>query len=114
MNRTFIGKDIAGYPINLKYPPNKEMFGDLYYAYKNVNREALFYDFAVMSYDVSFKYKGKQYYLVTCGDHAALCDEHFTEEYQTFPDEISLIENLLIDGVPLIDIIDDLEDMDVH
>lgn len=109
-----IGLDLGGYPMNLKYPPNRELYGNTYYGYKNVNQEALFYDFAVMSYDVSFKYKDKDYYLLTTEDHAALCDEHFNEEYEAFPSENNLIENLIIDGKPLIQIIDDLIEVEVY
>ena len=31
-----IGLDLGGYPMNLKYPPNRELYGNTYYGYKNV------------------------------------------------------------------------------
>jgi hypothetical protein len=42
------------------------------------------------------------------------CDEHFNEEYEVFPSENNLIENLIIDGKPLIQIIDDLIEVEVY
>lgn len=113
MTKICTGYDLFGHPFNKKYPPNKEKYGIMHDGYKNMNREALFYDFAVMCYDVSFRYKGKNYYLLTEKDHAAVCDEKFNKEYETFPDENTLIEQFKIDGKALIDIIDELEDVDV-
>ncbi len=42
----------------------------------------------------------------------ALSDEHFTEEYEVFPTANAFIENFKIDGKPLIDLIDELEDVE--
>lgn len=72
----------------------------------------LFYDFAVQFYDVSFKYNGKSYYLLTDEDHVAVCDERFTEEYETFSNANELIERFTIDGKPLLVLIDQLEDVE--
>ena len=110
--KSYIGYDDNGYPYNCKYPPNKEKYGDLFEGYKNKAEGVLFYDFGVQNYDVSFKYKGKDYYLLTEPDHVAVCDEHFTEEYEIYTDAMDLIENFKIDGRPLIDMMDEIEEID--
>ena len=76
----YIALDLCGYRYNKKYPPNKERFGESYGGYKNNAEEVLFYDFAVQFYDVSFKYKGKSYYLLTESDHVAVCDRREFDE----------------------------------
>lgn len=80
--------------------------------YANNARQVILYDFAVQGYDVEFKYDGKIYHLLYEPDHAALCDENYTEEYETFENPIDLVENLRINGHRLIDIIDDLKDVE--
>lgn len=108
----YIGYDLAGYPYNRKYPPTGDKSAVNNYGYPNTAREVLFYDFAVQGYDVKFVYNGKIYHLLYERDHAALCDDHYTKEYETFPDPNALIENLVIDGHKLIDIIDKIEDIE--
>lgn len=61
---------------------------------------------------MSFKYKGKDYYLLTEPDHVAVYDDHFTEEYEIYTDAMDLIENFKIDGRPLIDLMDEIEEID--
>lgn len=108
----YIALDLAGIRYNQKYPPNKKLYGDSYGGYKNNAEEVLFYDFAVLFYDVSFKYKGMPYYLLTDNDHVAVCDNHFTEEYETFANAVELIENYRIDGKTLLELIDYLEEVE--
>ena len=104
--------NLAGFRENAKYPPNYEKYGDEYYGYKNAAEEVLFYDYAVQNYDAQFVYKGKTYYLLRHEGHASVCDKHFTKEYQIFPSANELIEQFTIDGKPLIELIDELEDME--
>lgn len=108
----YIALDLSGYRFNKKYPPNKERYGDSYGGYKNNAEEVLFYDFAVQFYDVSFKYNGRSYYLLTDDDHVAVCDSNFTEEYETFKDAVELIEKYCIDGKSLLELIDFLEEVE--
>ena len=112
VHKYYIGYDDNGYPYNCKYPPNKEKYGDLFEGYKNKAEGVLFYDFGVQNYDVSFKYKGKDYYLLTEPDHVAVCDDHFTEEYEVYTDAMDLIENFEIDGKPLIELMEEIEEID--
>ena len=37
-------------------------------------------------------------------DHVAVCDEHFTKEYESYENAMTLIENFKIDGKPLIEL----------
>ena len=108
----YIALDLCGYRFDRKYPPNKERYGDTYGGYKNNAEEVLFYDFAVQFYDVSFKYNGRSYYLLTDDDHVAVCDSNFTEEYETFKDAVELIEKYCIDGKSLLELIDFLEEVE--
>ncbi len=104
--------DLDGYPMNAKYPPDIERYGGTFHGYPTDERETIFYNFAVQRYDLTFSYKGKIYYVVSSMDHVALCDEHFTEEYEVYPNANAFIENFKIDGRPLIDLIDELEDVE--
>lgn len=104
--------DDNGYPYNCKYPPNKEKYGDIYEGYKTWTEEVLFHRFGILCYDVCFVYKNNEYHLLKEYNYAAVCDEHCTEEYETFADEMALIENFKINGKPLIELIDDITEID--
>lgn len=108
----YVKKDLAGYWYNSKYPPNYEVNGSLYHGYKDSVEETLFYDFAVQRYDLRFTYKGKLYHFLSDSKHVAYCDEHYTVEYQVFPDGNAALEQFEIEGKPLIDLIDQLEDVE--
>lgn len=112
-----IGRDLLGYPFNRKYPPMPERYGSAYYGYSNWNQQAFFYEFAVQSACISFRYQDKDYYLIAEEDCAATCkDSKFTPDENSlrFASCNELIEQLEIDGHKLIDILDDLEDVDIH
>lgn len=111
-NRSTIGIDLMGYPFNRKYPPEKEKYGTMFHGYKNDVHETFFYDFAVQKYDLRFKYKGKEYYVLSETDHVAVCDENYTVEYETFKDGNDLLEKWKIGGKRVVDIIDECEDVE--
>jgi hypothetical protein len=79
----------------------------VFYGYPTKAEGVLFYDFCVMGYDVEFEYNGHTYYLLDSGD-ASLTDSHFTERYETFDNPMDLVENLKIEGHPLLSIVDDI------
>ncbi len=108
-NYDYVGRDLFGNPYNKEFPPNQEKYGNRYGGYKNANREALFYDFAIVHYDIQFEYEKESYYLLIEPTHAARCDENFNEEYEVFPDPNTLIKELVIGDHKLVEIIDDLE-----
>ncbi len=97
--------------MNAKYPPTVKGDGPSFGGYPTSARETLFYDFAVNDYDVSFKYKGKPYWLAYLVDHVAAYDDSVPDKCEIYPHANALIENFEIDGHKLIDIIDELEDV---
>lgn len=105
----YLGYDALGYWVNTKYPPDYEKYGYVDDGYRNFAESMLFFYFAVLGYDIEFHYRGKIYHLVYDWDHAALCDEHYTVEYERFENPNVLIEQLEVEGKKLIDIIDDLD-----
>ncbi len=104
--------DMNGYPMNAKYPPDIKRYGSGDHGYANDKYETIFYDFAVQRYDLTFSFKGETYYVVSDQDHVALSDDHFTEKYEVYPTANAFIENFKIDGRPLFELIDDLEDVE--
>ena len=72
-----------------------------------------FHDFAVLNYDVRFKYKGVDYYVIIRPEYCARTDETLRIEYEKFKDANSLIEQLMVDGVKLIDFMDEIEEVEV-
>ena len=94
--------------------PDYSHNGSLYHGYKNSVEESLFYDFAVQGYDLGFTYKDKRYYFLSESDYVALSDENFTEEYQRFDDGNSALEQFLIDGKNVIELIDQLVDVETY
>ena len=109
----FIGKDLFGYPFNRKYPPDTKRFGTHYSGYRTAQQETFFYDFAVQNYDVRFKYKGQNYYIVNWEDVCARTDETLKIIYERFSNPLELIEQLTIDGVKLIDFMNEIEEVEV-
>ena len=108
----YIGHDLWGYRYNNEFPPNTTLHGNDYYGYKNAASQVLFYDFAVQMYDVRFKYHGNMYFLMYTPEHAALCDEKFTNEIEIFATPNDLIKNLEIEGRKLLEIIDEIEEIE--
>lgn len=107
----YVMTDLLGYPYNGKYPPKGDKHG-LYHGYSSDAEETLFYDFAVQGYDLTFIYKGLRYHFLSTTNHVALCDEHYTEEYQVYPDGNTALEQFMIDGKSLIDLLPDLEEVE--
>jgi len=106
----YILNDLAGYPFNSKYPPNPQLNGSLYHGYRNNTEETFFYDFAVQRYDLRFILRGKEYYFLSCPDHAAQCNETFSNEIRVFRDGNAVLEEFMIDGKRLIDLIPEVEE----
>ncbi|MDO4497864.1 MAG: hypothetical protein Q4B58_08585 [Bacteroidales bacterium] len=111
MAHDYIGRDSSGYPYNMKYPP---YMNSLYHGYKNDIEETFFYNFAVQKYGVTFVYKEKQYYLMTNDDYVFETDATFLPEFQRFEDGNAALEQFMIDGKRLIDILPEITDYDVY
>jgi hypothetical protein len=106
--------DLFGHAFNAKYPPDTSRYGDTYCGYSNWNREVLFYEFAVQGYDVSFKYHDVTYYLIASPEACGRCRVPFDDIIERFDSANDLIENLLIDGKRLIQIVDELEEVEME
>ena len=111
-NNPDVGRNLMGYPYNKKYPPVDFSKGNLYHGYSDSFRETLFYDFAVLGYDLEFSYKGTTYHVTSDGaDGVWLSDPKFTAKLEHFPSGNAFLENFRIDGHRLIDLIDRLDDV---
>lgn len=109
--RPYIGYDLMGFPYNSKYPPNKEEYGNSHEGYKTKGEGVLLYDYVVMGYDVEFTYNGQSYYLLNDGD-GILTDKTFKKHIEIFPSPMDLVENLKIEGVPLLNLAPHIEDIE--
>lgn len=111
MDKSYILYDFAGYPFNGKYPPKgTPKNGNLYHGYETPAQECLFYDFAVLGYDLMVKYHGKSYYFMVDDDCVWLSDSNFCAMSQKFKNGNDVLEHFMIEGKPLISIVDDLEE----
>ena len=111
-----VGKDLMGYPYNMKYPPMISKYGDQYLGYPNWNQEVFFYEFAVQGYDVTFVYHGVKYFLMADSEYYCTCEDmHFmpSEKSLYFKNGNELIEQLEIEGKKLIEIMDELEEVEM-
>ena len=109
----YVRKDLAGRWFNAKYPPDFKTNGDKYDGYKTGNEEVLFYDFAVLGYDMAFSYKGKRYYFLSDPEYVALTDESFIKEYERFDNGNAALEQFLIDGKPIVKLVSLLENVEL-
>ncbi len=109
--RDYIGYDLFGFPFNRRYPPDKKTYSETYYGYPSKGEGVLLYDYVVMGYDVKFTYKGEKYYLLNEG-YGILTDENFSLRKEVFENPMELVENLKIDGIPLLQIAPKIEDIE--
>lgn len=98
--------DLAGYPYNGKYPPRGN---SNYHGYDTPKQECLFYDFAVLGYDLMITYRGVSYYFMVDNDGVWLSDEQFSAKNKRFENGNDVLESFSIEGRKLIDIIDELD-----
>ena len=109
----YVGRDLFGYPYNKKFPPDTKRYGSQYSGYRTPQQETFFYDYAILCYDVRFKYHGKDYYVIIRPDYCARTDKTLRVEYEKFKNANELIEQLSIDGIKLIDFMDQIEEVEV-
>lgn len=109
--RDYVGYDLMGFPYNRKYPPNKDKFGETFYGYPSKGIGVLLYDFCIMGYDIVFTYEGKTYYLMDAGE-GVLTDKSFSERKEVFDSPMTLVENLKINGKPLLEIAPQITDIE--
>lgn len=115
MNRSYIINDVNGNPINEKYPPNKDIYGDEFGGYRSEAEKVLFHDFAVLSSDFYIFYNDTFYSVNKEADsikvswNAFLSDSKVVYNEEEYHDEMGFLENFKIDGKFLMNIIDNNE-----
>ena len=110
MKDSYILNDLAGYPLNGKYPPKgNAKNGNMYHGYDTPAQECLFYDFAVLGYDLMIKYQGQHYYFMVDEDCVWLSDSTFCAMTQMFKNGNDVLENFFIKGKPLASLVDELD-----
>ena len=114
MTKDYILEDSNGVLYNAEFKPDYVKYGDRYHGYANNNQEALFYYFAVLGYDIQFDFNGITYYFLSDEEYVALCTPDFKTDLERFDNAISMIRDFKIDGTPLLDLVDLLENADIH
>lgn len=104
-----IRKDLFGHPFNGMFPPTDKE-SDIYSGYSTPAQECLFYDFAVQGYDLKIKYNGNYYYFMVDTDCVWLSDKSFTEKKKKFKNGNDVLKNFIINGKPLYQLTDKLEE----
>lgn len=106
----YIRTDLFGFPFNGKFPPMSKSTNSLYHGYSSPAEECLFYDFAVLDYDLKFKYNGIYYYFMVDRDCVWLSDETFSAMIRKFDNGNDVLINLAIENKPLYRLVNELED----
>lgn len=103
-------QDKYGNWINEEFPPK----GDTrkrYDGYDTWNEDMLFKVFAIDKYDMWFSYKGKKYFFNNDLD-VSWVSEDWNEEYETWPSPNDFIRNFKLDGKPLYEMVNKLDEID--
>lgn len=110
MKDSYILNDLAGYPFNGKYPPKgNAKNGNMYHGYDTPAQECLFYDFAVLGYDLIIKHQGQYYYFMVDEDCVWLSDSTFCATTQMFKNGNDVLEHFFIEDKPLASLVDELD-----
>lgn len=109
---TYIKTDLLGYRYNSMFPPNSHKSRNLYHGYKAPSQECLFYDFAVQGFDLMIQYKDQKYYFMVDTNCVWLSDESFSKMTQRFNTANEVLCNFKINGIPLYQLVDKLEDFE--
>lgn len=99
-------KDEIGRWINTEFPP--ESFNKYPHntGYRTANREMLFYQFAVLYYDMRISYQGQEMRLYA-DDECCVTDMEYNEISQYYKNANELIKNFkFFDGKTLLDVVD--------
>lgn len=112
-NNPDLAQDMFGYWYNAKYPPRPDLYGNKYDGYKTDAQSVFFYTFAVQQYDIAFTFKGVSYYIGFFDGKACFCRKPFDDPYLSFPSGNALLEKFEIEGTPLIQLLEDLQDIDI-
>lgn len=95
------------------FPPNRPD-GDYFKnsGYCTGAEECFFYDFAVLGYDLRFKYAGKWYYFMTDTDCVWRSDDSFSAKLERYENGNAVLQYFCIEGVPLCLLVNSLEEFE--
>lgn len=112
MNRQYVQEDVNGYRYNSEFKPDYVKNGNRYHGYKTNNEEAIFYQFAVQLYDLRFEYEGVVYYFLSDEESVTRTDSSMKKTIETYEDGNDVIKKFTINGVSLLDLINDLKNVE--
>lgn len=112
----FVGYDLLGFAYNCKYPPNIDRYGREFGGYPTPNRETFFYDFCILGYGVAFYHNDISYEVEFSYDGSGPILKNYTtgEVQGPFEDAVNLIEEAVVNGHKMIQILDELENIVLH
>ena len=94
-----------------EFPPKRGMI-DRYYGYDTWNECMLFHEFAVNMYDMFFSYKGKEYVFNIDGDGVLWINPDNDKSKKEWDTAVEFIKDFKLDGRPLCEMVNELEDID--
>lgn len=101
-------QDEKGRWINTEFPPDSFNQYPHNAGYKNANAEMLYYQFAVMYYDLRIEYQGEDYLAIVDDAGAYIADVEYNPISETYPTANDLIKNFTFpDGKCFPDIVKD-------
>lgn len=109
VKESFIRKDLFGYPFNGRFMPADSCDTNLYHGYATPAQECLFYDFAVLGYDLKIAYHGVYYYFMVDKHCVWLSDENFSAMRKRYENGNDVLLNFCIDDKPLYKLVDELD-----
>lgn len=110
----FVAYDLFGHEYNCNYPPNKELYGVDFEGYATPNQLTFFYDFCINQYGVAFFFDDSSYE-AEFTENGPILTNRTTGDYQgPFDDAVNLLECATVKGVPLISVLDQLDNVVLH
>lgn len=99
-------QDEKGRWINTEFPPDSFNQFPHNEGYKNANAEMLYYQFAVMYYDLRMEYQGETYFALVDDNGAYIADTDYNRISEIYPTANDLIKAYAFpDGRHLLDIV---------
>lgn len=97
---------------NEEFPPVGKM-SDRNGGYRTWQEDLLFHDFAAIGLDMQFRYKGDLYQFYNYPDKVYLVKNDDDDEQPEWPSPNDMIKDFKLDGKPIYERFDELEDFDL-
>lgn len=97
--------------INEDFPPTGDI-SKRYSGYKTWEECMLFHEFAAIGRDMQFRYKGDLYQFYNYPDKVYLVKNDAEDPFPEWPSANDMIRDFKLDGKPLFEMVNLLEDMD--